>query len=122
MSRSDDISIEEVEDLLHAQLAEENSTRDLRPEAIQQTVARHFGITVSDIIGTKRNRQSAEPRMVAMYLCRELTKLSSNEIGDAFGRTHANILHAAKTIAKRVEEDSEMRRSVSSLRRQLQKH
>lgn len=121
MSGCDDMSISEAEELLHAQLAAENSSRDISPEAIQQAVARHFGINVPEIVGTRRTRQAAEPRMVAMYLCRELTKLSSNEIGDAFGRTHANVLHAAKTIAKRCEEDEEIRRSVTQLRRQLQK-
>ena len=120
MSGNEDFSIADAEDLLHAQLSEENSVRDIRPETIQQLVARHFGVSVPDIIGARRTRQVAEPRMVAMYLCRELTRLSSNEIGSAFGRTHANVLHAAKTIADRCGIDEDMRRSVSQLKKQLQ--
>ncbi|MBR7120870.1 MAG: chromosomal replication initiator protein DnaA [Lentisphaeria bacterium] len=122
MSGTEDLSISEAEDLLHAQLAEESLSRDIRPEAIQQTVANHFGVSIADIIGKCRARHVADPRMVAMYLCRKLTKLSSNEIGDIFGRTHANVLHAAKTIPERCESDDSLRRTIIQLERQLQKH
>ena len=120
MSGRDDFSIADAEELLHSQLAEENASKDIRPESIQQIVARHFGVSVPDIIGSRRTRQIAEPRMIAMYLCRELTRLSSNEIGSAFGRTHANVLHAAKIISDRCDVDEDMRRSVNQLKHQLQ--
>jgi chromosomal replication initiator protein len=39
-----------------------------------------------------------------MYLARELTKASLNEIGDAFGgRDHGTVLHACKLVKKRNE-------------------
>lgn len=117
-----ELSIEEAENLLHAQLAQESLDRDISPENIQRTVANHFGITLADMIGKCRSRNVADPRMVAMYLCRKLTRLSSNEIGDVFGRTHANVLHAAKTITDRCNSDDQLRRSVNQLERQLQKH
>lgn len=122
MSGTEDLSVTEAEDLLHAQLAEESLARDIRPEAIQQLVANHFNITLSDMVGKCRARHVADPRMVAMYLCRKLTRLSSNEIGDIFGRTHANVLHAAKTIPERCEADDSLRRTLLQLERQLQKH
>ena len=121
MSGTEDLSIQEAEDLLHAQLAQESIERDIRPEAIQQQVANHFGITLSDMLGKCRARHVADPRMIAMYLCRKLTKLSSNEIGEIFGRTHANVLHAEKTIPERCSQDDSLRRSINQLERQLQK-
>ena len=121
MSGTDDISIQEAEDLLHAQLAEESVARDIRPETIQQAVANHFNITLTDLVGKCRAKHVADPRMVAMYLCRKLTSHSSNEIGAFFGRTHANVLHAAKTISERREEDDSLRRALLQLERQLQK-
>ena len=121
MSGTEDLSISEAEDLLHAQLTEESLARDIRPETIQQTVANHFGITLGDMIGKCRSRHVADPRMIAMYLCRKLTRLSSNEIGEIFGRTHANVLHAAKTVPERCADDDMLRRSLAQLERQLQK-
>jgi len=116
------LTIEEAEELLSVQLAEESASRDIHPETIQQVVARHFNISVSDIIGKCRTRQVAEPRMIAMYLCRELTRLSSNEIGSAFGRTHANVLHATKTVAQRCCDEEEVSRAVAQLKHKLQKN
>ena len=121
MSGSEDISIAEAENLLHAQLAQESASRDISAELIQRTVANHFGITLTDIIGKSRSRNVANPRMIAMYLCRKLTSLSSNEIGDVFGRTHANVLHAAKTVADRCADDEGIRRAVAQLEHLLQK-
>ncbi|MBE6378562.1 MAG: chromosomal replication initiator protein DnaA [Lentisphaerae bacterium] len=122
MSGTDDISISQAEELLHAQLTAESQARDIRPEAIQQLVANHFGITLNDMLGKCRSRQIADPRMVAMYLCRKLTRLSSNEVGELFGRTHANVLHAEKCIPEKCESDALLRRSINQLERQLQKH
>lgn len=114
------LTLERVEDLLHAQLKDER--HDLQPEDIQRAVANHFGITIADILGVKRTKQIAEPRMVAMSLCRELTKLSSTELGAVFGRTHATILHAETQVEELCKGSENMRRSLNQLRRQLQKH
>lgn len=122
MSGTEELSIAEAEDLLHAQLTAESQARDIRPEAIQQLVANHFGITLTDMLGKCRSRNVADPRMVAMYLCRKLTRLSSNEVGEIFGRTHANVLHAEKTIPEKCSTDDSLRRSINQLERQLQKH
>lgn len=122
MSGIEELSISEAEELLHAQLTAESQARDIRPEAIQQLVANHFGITLSDMLGKCRSRHVADPRMVAMYLCRKLTRLSSNEIGEIFGRTHANVLHAEKCIPEKCSSDDTLRRSLNQLERQLQKH
>ena len=121
MNGIDNLSVIEAEKLLHATLAAESSSRDIKPEKIQQLVANHFGITLVDLAGKCRARHVADPRMIAMYLCRKMTRLSSNEIGDAFGRTHANVLHAAKTITDRCSSDETLRRNVISLEKQLQK-
>ncbi len=122
LSGNDKLTLEQAEDLLHSQLIQECQARDVSIESIQRTVAGHFGITLTDILGKERTRGVAEPRMIAMYLCRELTKNSSNEIGTAFGRNHATVLHAEKKVPELCKSDESMRRSVSQLKRQLQRN
>lgn len=119
-SGNDKLTIEQAEELLHSQLAQECAARDISIESIQRTVAGHFGITLTDILGEKRTRTVAEPRMIAMYLCRELTSNSSTEIGAAFGRNHATILHAEKKVPQLCSENEIIRRSITQLKRQLQ--
>ena len=62
-------------------------------------VATAFGLKVSDLTGNSRLRQAAWPRRVAMLLARELTRLTTTEIGVAFGgRDHSTVVHALKKI------------------------
>ena len=62
-------------------------------------VATAFGLKVSDLTGHSRLRQAAWPRRVAMFLARELTRLTTTEIGAAFGgRDHSTVIHALKKI------------------------
>lgn len=114
------LEIAQAEELLQSQLAQESSARDISIESIQRTVASHFGVTMGDILSEKRNRGIAEPRMIAMYLCRELTKSSSNEVGSAFGRNHATVLHAEKKIPTLCDANEGIRRAISQIKRQLQ--
>ena len=114
-----ELSITQAEELLHAQIEQEIAARNVSPEVIQRTVATHFGISIADLLGEKRNKNIAEPRMVAMYLSRELTKCSSNEIGAAFGKNHATILYAEKKVPQLCEKDDTLRRAVAQIKHQL---
>ena len=108
-----------AEELLHAQLVEENAARTVSVEHIQSAVAKMYGITIADILSEKKVRTVAEPRMVAMYLSRLLTKHSSTEIGEAFARNHATILYAEKQVPKLCAKNEALRMAVAQLERQL---
>lgn len=121
MSGNNRFTLEDAEALLQAQLAQESAARDISIEQIQRTVAGAFGVSIADLLGKKRTRNIAEPRMVAMYLARELTSRSSNEIGEAFARDHATILHAGKQVPRLCGTDENFRRTVAQIKRQLQR-
>lgn len=121
LSGRSDISIAEAEDQLHAQIAEELTSRSISIEDIQHTVAEFFNLSIADLLGTKRTKNIAEPRMVAMSLARELTQDSSTAVGAAFGRNHATILHAEKQVGLLCAKDENMRRAVVQIKRKLQK-
>lgn len=67
-------------------------------EIIQRLVARHFNISVTNLLSTNRVPEFSHPRMVAMYFCYEYTGLSSTGIGRRFNRHHTTVLHAYKKI------------------------
>ena len=86
-----------VEHLLKDILQEE-ARRSVTVDQIQRRVAEHFDIRLADMTSKRRPANIAFPRQVAMYLARELTKSSLNEIGDAFGgRDHGTVLHAHRS-------------------------
>ena len=113
------LTIERAEELLHAQLVQENVARTVSIENIQRAVAGLYRITIADMLGEKKVRNIAEPRMVAMYLSRRLTRHSSTEVGEAFGRNHATVLHAEKQIPVLCRKNDSLRRTISQLERQL---
>lgn len=113
------IGVEQAEHLLRKLLEEETAAQVVSIESIQRSVAEHFEIHVKDILGGKRPKNIAQPRMVAMYLCRKLTGFSYPEIGNAFDRNHATIMNAWKKVPELCRKDESLRRSVSLLERKF---
>jgi chromosomal replication initiator protein len=70
---------------------------------IQQIVAQHFSLAVTDLTGASRIGRVAWARQLAIYLVRELTDAPLQRIGDAFGgRNHATVLHACRRVSDRI--------------------
>ena len=85
-------------------------------EHIQNTVAKFYGITISDMVGKKRTRNLARPRQMAMTLAKELTQLSLPAIGSGFGgRDHTTVMHAVKSITKLRKDDAETAKAYETL-------
>ena len=116
-----ELTMEVIEHLLKDILQEE--ARNLVTiEQIQRRVAEHFDVRLADMTSKRRPANIAFPRQVAMYLARELTKASLNEIGEAFGgRDHGTVLHACKLVKKRMHEQDSVRQTISFIDSSLQR-
>src|ERR1700694_4007870 len=113
LSSGKELTQEVVEHLLKDILQEE-ARHSITIEQIQRRVAEHFDVRLADMTSKRRPASIAFPRQVAMYLARELTKASLNEIGDAFGgRDHGTVLHACKLVKKRMKEQDSIRQTIS---------
>jgi chromosomal replication initiator protein len=82
-------------------------------------VAAAFGITEKQLLGTSRLRPVLLPRQVAMYLAREVAKLSLPRIGAAFGRDHTTVLHACRKVEAAMATDDVLKARVRQLRGEL---
>ena len=116
-----ELTHEVVEHLLKDILQEE-ARRSVTIEQIQRRVAEHFDVRLADMTSKRRPANIAFPRQIAMYLARELTKASLNEIGEAFGgRDHGTVLHACKLVKKRMKEQDKIRQTISFIDSALQR-
>jgi chromosomal replication initiator protein len=89
-------------------------------DAVQKAVAAYFSVKITDLKGKRRHRGISRPRMVAMYLCRQLTTSSFPEIGMRFGgKDHSTVINAVKRIEALQADDEELRTAIDSLRGQL---
>ena len=115
-----EIDLETAKNILSDQLEKEAESRSISIEEIQKAVAEVFGLQVYDLTGPKKPKNIAEPRMIAMYLCRKLTTKSHMEIGHAFGgRSHGTVIHAVKQVEANSLKDEEYRSVLNQLQRKL---
>lgn len=89
-------------------------------QSIVEAVTAHFNVTLAALQSKRRQRSIAEPRQVCMFLAREYTRFSLEEIGGYFGgRDHTTVLHAVRAITKRRETDEHLAAAVDHIRKQL---
>ena len=78
-------------------------------EVIIQEVARYYETDSETLRGQSQNKETTAARNVAMYLTREMTKLSLQEIGKEFGgRHHSTVLNAINRVDKMKKEQPEL--------------
>jgi chromosomal replication initiator protein len=93
-----------------------------RPDQVKRIVGRvaaAFGVKAKDVLGPCRQRAVLVPRQVAMYLAREVARLSLPAVGAAFGRDHTTVLHACRKVAEALKDDPKLKRTVRELKAEL---
>ena len=104
----------------HLQDALQNSHKVMTVEDIQNAVTSYFRLKMSDFLSSKRDRNLARPRQIAMYLAKNLTTLSLPEIGRRFGgRDHTTILHGVRKIESLLGTDHHIASEIAAIKRTL---
>src|SRR6266508_1677535 len=112
------ITVELTKELLRNTL--KGAQGEITVENIQKTICDYFNIRMGDLKAKRRTQNIALPRQVAMYLCRKHTETSFPGIGDKFGgRDHSTVIHASKTIERKIKEDPHMQKTIEKLERNL---
>lgn len=92
---------------------------ELGIEAIVEAVAAAFGLKSGDLTGPSKVRSAVWPRRAAMLLARELTSLTTTEIGAALGgRDHSTVIHALQKVRRELENPARAR-LVENIKRSL---
>ncbi len=85
-------------------------------EDVLRIVTEHFGVRLSDIQSRKRTAQIAHARQVGMYLTRQVTRLSLEEIGGFFGgRDHTTVLYAIQKVSAAAKSEADAQDVVGEL-------
>ena len=113
-----EITLDMTQDVLKDMLR--SIDRKTTIDEIQKKVAEHFNISVKEMQSSRRARNVARPRQIAMYLAKQLTSRSLPEIGRKFDRDHTTVMHAVRKVEELVLEDAAMAESIESLKRSLE--
>jgi len=86
-------------------------------EQVVDTVCTHYGLEVAVLESSRRSKDVALPRQVAMYLLREELSCSFPQIGRILGgRDHTTIIYGCGKITAGIEENDQLRRDVLAIK------
>ncbi|MBO4941567.1 MAG: chromosomal replication initiator protein DnaA [Clostridia bacterium] len=116
IKRTNEISMELATEALRDILSSQPE-RAITTKVIIDEVEKYYGLSKGSLVSKKRSADVALPRQIAMYIAREiLDDPSFPKIGEAFGgRDHTTVLHNVRKIAKDIETDSEISKSVKEI-------
>ena len=98
----------------------ESALKHISITDIIEVVTSHFEVRLTDLQSKRRNQSITEPRQICMYLARNLTKHSLEEIGGHLGgRDHTTVMHACSKIGKAIHDDPKMNRLLNELTKQV---
>jgi chromosomal replication initiator protein len=86
------------------------------PDSIIRLVARYYQLPVTQLNGSSRRHSLVRARGLAIYLIRDLTGISFQQIGKYFaGRDHTTVLHAFRKADALIQCDPDAQMAVSEL-------
>lgn len=87
---------------------------------IIERTAKHFHISMEDILGPKRDKDIVVPRQIAMYMLRSELHLSFPKIAHELGRKdHTTAIHSIEKIEKEIGYDGSIKQYVSELKEKI---
>jgi len=82
-------------------------------------IFKKYGIKQEDIKSTKRNKEIAQARHVAVYSLRTLTGMSQNNLGKIFNRDHTTVLSSVENVERRMAQSPVFRAEIEELLKEI---
>lgn len=94
--------------------------KHISAKQIIERTARHFSISVDEILSAKRDKDIVMPRQVAMYILRSELHLSFPKIAKELGRKdHTTAIHSVEKIEKEIHVDNDIRSAINDIKELL---
>lgn len=85
-------------------------------EKIISEVARTYNVSPAEIRGMRRTANISSARQTAIYVVREITGMSMEDIGREFsGRDHSTIVYSLKAMEQNLENDRRLKETVEDI-------
>ena len=105
---------DEIESIVREAVIKNNESIPT-PDAIIAEVARFFGYDEAVIRGAGRSRQIVNARNIAIYLIRNITGLSTIEIGKIFNRDHSTAVHSLDQVNAKLQSDPAFSQTIKDI-------
>jgi chromosomal replication initiator protein len=88
-------------------------------EDIRALVCQYFKIDPSVLQSNSRKAVHSFPRNVYVYLCRQHTSMTLEEIGQSINRNHSTIVYACEVIERKMKSDPKVKNQITFLGQRL---
>jgi chromosomal replication initiator protein len=89
-------------------------------ERIVRRVSDYYRVEPRQLKSARRQRRLMLPRQISMYLARQLTPLSLQQIGACFGgRDHSTVLYAYRKVEEAMRRDVALSSAVQQIHAEL---
>lgn len=96
--------------------------KNITANDIIKAVADFFEVSPSDMSNRGRRQEVVQPRQIAMFLMRDLLKLSYPHIGERLGkRDHTTAIHACEKIGRECNQDHGLNQKILLIKERLYK-
>ena len=82
---------------------------------IIEKVSFTFGVTAEQLKSERRDANINNARQAAMYIIREITDLSQDEVGKVFGRNHSTVNSSLKNVQNKINSDSKYKNLINEI-------
>ena len=110
------INLDLAKDVLRSHMPEEAG---ITIEDIQTLVCQYFKVDQSALQSKSRKNIHAYPRNVYVYLCRQYTGSTIEDIGRSINRNHSTVLYACATVERKMKQDAGVKNQVTFLGERL---
>ncbi len=110
-----DVAKEALKDIIYP-----DTSKIITPALIISTVCEQFNVKQEDIVSKKRQKEIVLPRQIVMYLCRELTDSSLEEIGKYLGKKdHTTVMNGINKIKYKMKSDDDLNKNIDIIMKKI---
>ena len=92
----------------------------ITPEMILRVVCEHYDVRVNNIVSRKKNASLVVPRQIIMYICREYTDATLENIAKLLGKKdHSTVMYGVDKIRNEISSNGELRGNVEVILKKL---
>lgn len=97
-----------------------DDSKEITVDYINKIVTDHFNLAEEALISKRKQKSIAHPRQICMYLCKELTGLSTTEIGEKLGnRDHSTVIHGYNKIEELLKVDKSLENTINIIMKKI---
>ena len=111
-----EVSLELAQKILGMKKVDKSVSLDV----VAETVAKYYDVTVEDFKSPARNQKISNARKIAVYIAREVTKKSFEDIAMFFEKKHPTMIYSYDKVKQDLSGNRELSDSITELKRQLQ--